>query len=172
MNFQEMSKQRKMILIAAAVGVIAMFLPWWSVSLGIFGGGSVNGMHNEGIIVFLCFLAAAVLSVMGDQTKNLDQENWMLTLIAGGLATLITLITFLNAPPIGDRGIGLFLALAAAIGVLAFAYVNRTSGETLQSGFDTLKSRFTKQAGSTPPPDSGSTTKIINPANDSTKPVV
>lgn len=171
MNFQTMSKQRKMILIAAAVGVVAMFLPWWSFSLGGFGGGSANGMHNEGIIVFLSFLAAAVLSVIGDQTKNLDQTNWMLTLIAGGLAAIITLITFLNAPPIGDRGIGLYLALAAALGVVAMAYLFRSTGETLQGGLDTLKSRFTKEPTSTQP-NTGPTNKIINPTNDPKKPVV
>lgn len=164
-----MSKQRKLVLIAAAIGVIAMFLPWWSISMGIFGGGSVNGMHNEGILVFLCFLGAAALSVMGNQSANLDRTAWMLTLIAGGLATLITLITFLNAPPIGDRGFGLFLALLAAIAVVAIAYLHRSAGETLQSGFDSLKNRFASPGER--PADSGANTKIINPANDPTKPV-
>src|SRR5689334_2915365 len=119
MNFQTMSKQRKLILIAAAVGVIAMFLPWWSIDMG-FVGGSVSGMHGEGIVVFLAFVGAIVLCVMGDQTKTLSRQNWMLTLIAGGLAALITLITFFNAPPLGDRGFGLYIALLAAIGVVAF----------------------------------------------------
>ena len=171
MNFQTMSKQRKMILIAAAVGLIAVFLPWWSISLGVFGGGSVNGMHNEGIIVFLAFLAAVVLSVVGDQSKNLDQTNWMLTLIAGGLAAIISLITFVNAPPIGDRGIGLYLSLIAAIGVVALAYINRGSGETLQGGFDTLKSRFGKHS-ETAPADRGSASPMIHSTNDPSKPVV
>ncbi len=35
MNFQTMNKQRKFILIAAAVGIIAMFLPW--VKISFFG---------------------------------------------------------------------------------------------------------------------------------------
>ncbi len=166
-----MSKQRKLVLIAAAIGVIAMFLPWWSVSLGFLGGGSLNGMHNEGILVFLCFLGAALLSLMGDQSKPLDRTAWMLALIAGGLATLITLITFLNAPPIGNRGFGLYLALLAAIGVVAVAYLHRSAGDTLQSGFDSLKSRFSSMPDATKA-DNASTTKVINPANDPTKPVV
>lgn len=171
MNFQTMSKQRKMILIAAAIGVIAMFLPWWSIDMG-FVGGSVNGMHGEGIVVFLCFVAAAVLSIMGDQTKNLSRQNWMLTLIAGALATLIALITFFNAPPLGDRGFGLYIALLAAVGVVAFAYMNRTAGETFQSGFDALKSGFGNQSSTTAHSDTSGSTKIVNPTNDPTKPIV
>ena len=176
MNFQTLSKQRKMILIAAAVGVIAMFLPWWSISLGVFGGGSINGMHNEGLLIFLCFVAAGVLSIMGDQTKNLSPANWMSVLLAGGLATLITLITFLNALEIGNRGVGLYLALLAAIGIIALAYLHRSAGDTLQSGFEALKNKFSGQPAKT---DAAShtttttTTKVINPvANDSTNPTV
>jgi uncharacterized protein YacL len=173
MNFETMSKQRKMILIAAAIGVIAMFLPWWSLDMG-FVKGSVNGMHSEGIVVFLCFSGAVALSVMGDQTRNLSSQNWMLALIAGALATLITLITFLNAPPLGDRGFGLYIALLAAAGVLFFAYTNRTAGDTLQSGFDSLKNSFGGQtsASANTSTTAGSNTKIINPTNDPTKPVV
>lgn len=171
MNFETMSKQRKMILIAAAVGVIAMFLPWWSISMGIFGGGSVNGMHNEGIVVFLCFAGAGVLSLLGNQSKNLDSTNWMLTLVAGAIAALITILTFLNTPPLGDRGFGLYIALIAAVAVIAFAYINRSAGESVQSGFDSLKNRFAGNANQ-PPADANSNTKIVQSTNDPTKPVV
>lgn len=168
-----MSKQRKMILLAAAVGVIAMFLPWWSISLGVFGSGSVNGMHGEGILVFLCFLAAGVLAYMGDQTKNLDRTNWMFTLIAGGVASLIMIIRFISWLDILNAlSIGFYLALAASVAIVAFAYINRTAGETLQGGFDTLKTKFTSQSPTSTPPDANPTTKVINPTSDPTKPVV
>ena len=172
MNFQTMSKQRKMILVAAAVGVIAMFLPWWSISLGILGSGSVNGMHGEGLLVFLCFLAAGAIAYMGDQTKNLDRTNWMFALIAGGVASLIMIIRFLSWLDIlSALSIGFYLALAAAVAIVAFAYINRTAGETLQGGFDTLKNKFSNQ--STPAQtDATPTTKVINPTNDPSKPVV
>lgn len=149
-----------MILIAAAIGVIAMFLPWWSISMGIFGGGSINGMHGEGIIVFLCFIGAIVLALMGDQTKNLTQSSWMLALIAGGLAAIISFITFLNVPELADRGIGLYLALLASIGVVAFAFMFRSASDSLQSGFDSLKSGFTSNVNTT---SSGTTTTTTTP---------
>ena len=87
MNFQTMSKQRKFILIAAAAGIISMFLPWVSISL--FGyTQSVNGMHDIGILVFLCFLASAAIAYLGDQTKNLDKNMWGIVLAAGAIAIL------------------------------------------------------------------------------------
>ncbi|WP_121353810.1 hypothetical protein [Flavisolibacter nicotianae] len=173
MNFQTMSKQRKMILIAAAVGVIAMFLPWWSISLGIFGGGSVNGMHGEGLLVFLCFLAAGAFAYIGDQTKNLDRTNWMLALIAGGIASLVMIIRFLSWLDIlSALSFGFYLAMAASFAIVAFAYTHRAAGETLQGGFDTLKNKFTNQPSSTPS-DATPTTKVINPtSSDPSKPVV
>jgi peptidoglycan/LPS O-acetylase OafA/YrhL len=145
MNFETMSNQRKMILIAAAVGVIATFLPWFSISVPMLGSHSVSGMNDWGILCLLCFLAAGALAFLGNQTTNLDQKNWMLVLIAGGIAVLITIIKLLN-PPLGlGRSFGLFIATAAAIGVVAFAYMHRSAGDSFQSGFDSLKSGFNQQ---------------------------
>jgi len=149
MNFETMSKQRKMILIATAVGVIGMFLPWTS-----FGGFTASGMRGGGIIVFICFLAAGFLSFTGDQTTNLNKMNWTLTLIVGAIALLIAVINFFDAPK-AIIGVGLYVALAASIAVLAFAYMNRSAGDSFQSGFDTLKSGFNNasQTGPTTTPN-------------------
>ena len=85
MNFQTMNKQRKFVLIAAAIGVISMFLPWISVSV-LGYSQSVNGMHDKGILVFLCFAASGIIAYLGDQTKNLDKTMWTVTLLAGAIA--------------------------------------------------------------------------------------
>lgn len=135
MNFQTMSKQRKLILIAAAVGVISMFLPWVSVL-----GFSVNGMHGSGILVFLCFVAAGVLAYMGDQTTNLPQTAWMMALIAGGIAALIMVINFFDASGSGLLSVGFYGALLASIGVIVAAFLFRSASDSLQGGFDRLKS--------------------------------
>ena len=96
MNFQTMNKQRKFVLIAAVAGVISMFLPWVSISLLGFTQ-SVNGMHGSGILVFLCFAASGIVAYLGDQTKNLDKTMWLVTLIAGALATLIVIWYIIDA---------------------------------------------------------------------------
>jgi len=155
MNFQLMSKQRKFILIAAGIGVIAMFLPWIQISILGFNAGSVNGMHGWGIVVFLCFLAAGGITLMGDQTKNLDKTMWMAALIAGGLATLIMVIFFLRAlDAISFFSVGFYLAIIASLGVLYAAYAFRAAGFNIKDGFDSLKSDIEKKtkADNTEPP--------------------
>jgi len=166
MNFQTMSKQRKMILIAAAVGIISMFLPWVS-----FLGFSVSGMHGSGIFVFLCFAAAAALAYMGDQTTNLNQTNWMITLIAGGVAALIMVINFFDAASSGLLGIGFYGALIASIGIIAFAFMFRTTGQSFQSGFDSLKGDLERKMNSntthtTSTNMTGTTTTVSKPTTD------
>lgn len=160
-----------MVLIAAAVGIISMFLPWWSISLGFLGGGSVSGMHGAGILVFFCFVAAGVLAFMGDQTANLNQTAWMMVLIAGSIAALITVINFFDPPPIGNSGIGLYGALIAAVGVIAFAFMYRSAGQSLQSGFDSLKGDVERRMHSTTTPATpsnaaGTATTVSTPPPD------
>ena len=69
MDFQTMSKQRKFVLIAALAGVVGMFLPWYSFS--VFGAsGSINGMHGNGIMVFICFASGRCNGIHGRSDQN------------------------------------------------------------------------------------------------------
>jgi peptidoglycan/LPS O-acetylase OafA/YrhL len=166
MNFQTMSKQRKMILIASAVGFIALFLPWAS-----FFGISVNGMRGWGIVLFLCFLGAGVLAFMGDQTKNLDIKSWTLALIAGGVAALVMVISFLSSLDVlGYMSIGFYLALAAAVALPVLTYQNRSAGDTVQAGVDALKGTPVNTTNTTT--GTTTTTNVVNPTSDPTKPVI
>jgi peptidoglycan/LPS O-acetylase OafA/YrhL len=152
MNFQTMSKQRKFILIAAAVGVISMFLPWVSISMMGFSS-SANGMHGSGILVFLCFLACGALAFLGDQTKNLDKTFWMITLIAGGIGALIMIINFFQALDIlSMMSFGFYFALLASLAVVGAAFMFRTPGQTLQGGFDSLKKDIEEKTKNDNPP--------------------
>jgi len=141
MNFQTMNKQRKFILIAAAVGLISIFLPWVTVSFGGFGGGSVNGFHGSGILVFLGFAGAGVVSYLGDQTKTLEKTMWMVALLAGGVAALFTVINLVNILTTSyvSAGFGLWVAVAACAGILYSAWMYKNPGDDIKSGFDSLK---------------------------------
>ena len=73
MNFQTMNKQRKYILIAAAVSIISVFLPWATVSvLGLIQ--TRYGFNIYGIGAFLCFVIAAAVALLGNLTKTLDKS--------------------------------------------------------------------------------------------------
>jgi hypothetical protein len=167
MNFNTMSKQRKFVAIAALVGVIAMFLPWASVSaLGI--SNSVNGLHGAGYLAFLAFGGAVAVSMIGKQDENLDKRMWIVALGCGTIALLITLYALLdiNTGSVGgyvsiQYGIGIFLSLAAAAGVVACAWMFKRPEDTLQSGFDALKNEM----GTTAPPASSKVDELAKLAD-------
>ena len=172
MNFSTMSKQRKFVLISAAVGIISMFLPWISVSM--FGySQSVNGMHDKGIIVFLCFAASGVIAYLGDQTKNLDKNMWMITLIAGVLALLLIIWFYSQATNniLGSSfvGFGIYVAAIAAIGILASAYMFRSPTDNIKDSFNNIKKDIENKMGNSantpppPPPPATSDTGNANP---------
>ncbi len=120
-------KQKLYALIVAAVGLIAMFLPWWKVSfggmLGGFGGGySVNGMHDLGIISFLGFVGAGVVTfLMGDKTKAYDGQPKMITAACFAGAGLFALIQLLRQTHFTSFGI--YLAILAGIAGAVIVYV-------------------------------------------------
>lgn len=158
MNFQTLNRQRKFILLAALAGLIAMFLPWVTVSAGNLFGGldagengpsmslSENGIHGSGIIVFLAYLFAIALSLLSEQTRTLERTSWLCALAAGAAALLFTIILLANTPS-GSMGIakssvgyGAWISLLASAGVLASAWLFRTPGYTLKGNFDQFKS--------------------------------
>ena len=117
-------KQKMYALIAAVVGVIACFLPWWSFSFGGFGigaGYSVNGMHDLGILAFLGFLGAGIITFLGDKTKPFDGQLKMIAAGAFALAALITLIQFLRIST--GSSFGIWISLLAGIAGAVIVYV-------------------------------------------------
>ena len=165
MNFQTMNKQRKFILIAAAVGIISMFLPWISISVSFLGYGashSENGFHGIGILAFLCFTTCGVIAWLGDQTKNLDKNMWAIALVGGALALLSVIMFYLNYIPHESfggsslTGFGVYIAGIAAIGILAAAYMFRSPTDNLKDSFNTLKKDIENKintTANTPPQD-------------------
>ncbi|MEO6404694.1 MAG: hypothetical protein ABIY51_11200 [Ferruginibacter sp.] len=153
MNFQTMNKQRKFMLIAAGIGIIAMFLPW--ITISIFGfSNSVNGMRDTGILIFLCFVAAAVIAIMGDPTQALDKTMWVLALAAAGLATLLMVIFLLRSTDmLSLLGYGFYFALLASMGLLFAVYNYRRAGYNIKDGLDSLKNSVgDKNKIDSPPP--------------------
>lgn len=152
MNFFLMSKQRKLLLIAAILGIIAVFLPWITVSASAFGVAisqqNKNGFHGMGIVVFLAFSGAAIATLVGDQRQPLEKTSWIAAMGAGVIALLFTIIVLASST--GDMsggmglvkagiGIGIWVALAASLGILAVAWLLKAPGESIKSGLESLK---------------------------------
>jgi peptidoglycan/LPS O-acetylase OafA/YrhL len=160
MNFQTMSKQRKFVLIAAAVGIIGIFCPW----VTLFGF-NVNGFRGVGILIFICLLAAVVLALMGDQTKNLDKTNWMIILIASALAAIIMVINLFDAQ-LEFMSFGFYMTLLGTLGTLAAVFIFRSPDDNIKDGFDSLKKDFGNKMGNTGTTNTtGNNRGPVNPDN-------
>lgn len=149
-----MSKQRRFILIAAALGVIGIFLPWQTVSAGLFGVSAsqgVNGFHGLGILAFLCFLAAGLLTLPGDQAKPLEKNAWLAALATGAVAIICAVVNVFKTTNGGGGfgfvevsiGFGCWIALAAGLGITVSAWLFRNPAQTLQEGLNELKKNIT-----------------------------
>jgi peptidoglycan/LPS O-acetylase OafA/YrhL len=122
MNFH---KQKLYALIAGAVGVISCFLPWWSFNISFlgqrFGGGSVNGMHDLGIIAFLGFAGGVVLCFLEDKTKPFEGQLKLIAAACFGGAALLTLIQFLRAS--SNTSFGLWLSFVCGVAGAVIVWV-------------------------------------------------
>ncbi len=142
MNFEVLHKQRKLILIAVAVGVVSMFLPWVSFSIAGFGG-SVNGFHNTGILIFLCFVGCGIIAYLGDQTKGLEKTMWMIALIVSGIAAVYMVFSFFRSlDAISIIGFGFYITLLASLAMFFSVYHYRNAGLNVKDGFESLKKDF------------------------------
>ncbi|HEY8387036.1 MAG TPA: SHOCT domain-containing protein [Parasegetibacter sp.] len=148
MNFQTMNRQRKFMLIAGLLGVISIFLPWFSIPVlsNFFGGGSsssMNGFRGWGIVIFLCYAGTVVMALIGDQIKSLDKTTWLIAIAAGAIALLLNIITISRMG--GDSfgfmkpGFGLWISLVAAIGIAVSVWLFRSPDHNIASSFDALK---------------------------------
>ena len=148
MNFGTMDKQRKYVLIVAAVGAIAMFLPFIKIFLV-----SINGMHGNGVLVFLCFIGCGIIAFLGDQSRPLEKSMWMIALFISGIGALLMLINFLGSLDVlSVFGIGFYLALATSIILPLILYKYRSRDHTIKDGFDSFRDKLS-DSGKTNKPD-------------------
>ena len=153
MNFQQMNKQRKAIIVGAALGVIACFLPWFS-----YGMGSINGMNGIGVLVFILFILAGLLALAGDQKANVPSKMWLPVLAAGVINICIIgylIIRWESAlsgvsngsnAVFGSFGLsfGIWFAIIGAIVIAYGAYRFRSADNNLKDSFRSLKSDVDK----------------------------
>lgn len=159
MKFQAMSKQRKFLLVTAAVGIISVFLPWHTAGDFL----TISGFNGLGILVFFLFTGTVVLSLVGDQAKPLDKTMWLITLAAGAVSLLSVIVRLSGGGNVLGKltpGIGLWLALVASSGILAFAWLFKNPGYTLQNAFESLKENLSSPTAGTPPKPVAGNSKI------------
>lgn len=131
-----MNKQRLGMLIAAAVGMLATFLPWINMPLM----GSIAGSSGDGWISFGLFAIVLILALTGDKKTRLAGKKFIASLVMGVLAGALGIWKIVDfkssmseamggdifAEAMGASfsiGIGLYLMVLAAIAVLVIGFI-------------------------------------------------
>ena len=123
MNFH---KQKLYSLIVAGVALIAMLLPWLSISFGALGGGSANGFRSWGILSLIGIAGVAAACLMGDKTKEFDELYKKVAMGSFGAIAAGALIFFLRISSFGGgfggvgSGFGLWLCFLAGLAGLGW----------------------------------------------------
>lgn len=120
-----MNKQRLSLLVIAAVGVVATYLPWAKAPFN----SSIKGTELGGWITMALFFVVIVSSIIGDRTKTIVKNQGMVSLAASVLAGLYAAWRVLDLSGLFTNnaiekvmsstisiGIGLYLVILAAIG--------------------------------------------------------
>ncbi len=124
-------KQKMIALAIAALALIAMFLPWTvqkNPLAGFFGGGgsiNMNGFRSVGFISFLGVIGVVIASLIGDKTKEYDDNSKKIAMASFGGIVLGALIYFIlvttKSKAYGaSGGIGIWIALIAGAAGLAW----------------------------------------------------
>jgi len=107
---------------AGALGFIATFLPWYTISFD-FGGvtvasASANGWHSflSWFAMLLLLAAGGLVLAQATGTQiNLPVSTWMAALVLSGLAFLLVLLRWVTLDSGIGAGFGLYLGLICAL---------------------------------------------------------
>lgn len=125
-----MYHQRILVLVAAAIGMLATFLPWVNVPII----GSISGTSGDGWITFALFVAVIVAAICGAPQQPLGRVARLAVAIPATIAAMIGVLDMIHVnerlsdvrhdnPFAGlvQIGIGLYVLIAAGGMVVLFA---------------------------------------------------
>lgn len=121
-TFKSMSKGQQIAAGGGAVAIVATFLPWYSISSG-FGGFSVSGTDFGfgwmGMVLVAAGAGLTVAPALGKTFGNEQVKGEQIALVVAAIGAAMWLYRLASAPFGVSRGIGLYLAIAAAAAVVA-----------------------------------------------------
>ena len=141
-----MEKNRLFILISAGVAILGSLLPWASLNAGSFGSYSVNGYQGDGWFVIIAAIVSIVLACLNNMNKAMPKGFSIGVIVAGAIATLVTLINLFNVNKymsnFGGYGIsigfGLILAILASIALVVTGLLAMSGGKITKESFTEL----------------------------------
>ena len=126
-----MHKQRLAIVVCALIGIIAVFLPW--VSISMFGESMSLNLLNEawegfaavaGFISIALFAVAAVVAVLKEKSGPILSPNHLAAAGCGLLAVVVGLVAMLSQEgAMSFAGMGFYLSMLAGVGIAVITFV-------------------------------------------------
>jgi len=116
MKFKKEPVGRQRIVVAGLAGVVASFLPWWSISFGSFGSASVNGWHSYGMLTTIASLAIVLnwlLPKVGVKYNLPWKEEILLKIFSVAMLAGPVLWIIDTSFSFSMIGLGVYLALVA-----------------------------------------------------------
>lgn len=132
-----MHLQRILVLVFSLIGIISVFIPWYTVDV-LFVSSSVNGMESNGGFLLLLFSAVIVLSLISDIKLKIQAPYFWGILLASiitsslGVLELYSLsnqsVTILGAimGNITELGYGIYLLILSSASITGALYFFRT----------------------------------------------
>ncbi len=191
MDISNLRQGEKILGIAGIVLIISMFLAWWSIDLGEFGGlagqfgietpnSSFNAFQASNfndIIWFITGAVAIAVAVIAG-TRTAVNSPVALSAVAAvlGVVSLLLIVIRLIDPPGGlDRSYGVFIGLIAIIGIVYGAWLTmQDEGTSIGEQAGNLQDRFGGgnggQGGPPPPPAAPSASENLGDTFPTTPP--
>jgi hypothetical protein len=146
-TLNELSVGQKVAGGSAAVATIASFLPWYALKDEFLGGISVKGTSFTfgwmGLVLLLAAAGLVIAPAFGKAIGNDDISGEQIAIGVGALGALLWAIRFVRVPGVFlgsmDRGIGLFLAAAAAAGVVTGVVMTMKEKDIAMPSVDNFK---------------------------------
>jgi hypothetical protein len=117
MDFSKLSMGVKLALVGGVILVVNLFLPWYSIDLGIVSA-SLNAFDAEffawgGSLIAIAGAVVLLLKSMGTKTVNAGQfKTEQLALILGGIGFILIVLRFVTESEFA--GFGLYLGIIAS----------------------------------------------------------
>ena len=115
MNLRRLRAGEWVALVAGAVLVVSLFLPWYEAD-----DGEVSGFEALSVIDVLLVLVAVVAFALAflqatRTSPTLPVAFGVLTVVVGAIGTLLTLFRLIDSPGAGDVAAGAWLGLVAVV---------------------------------------------------------
>jgi hypothetical protein len=138
-NVKGIATQRIVLAILAVIGMIASFMPWFTVTVKVLGESeseTINGIKLDGFFTLIIFIVILIIAILGKRTIALGKIKYLccilgiITAFIGFVARKTNIDAFESESSLMYSqeltvGIGLYLVIFMGIGVILASFIKK-----------------------------------------------